>query len=111
MKDYMVSDLLENYNKYKAQVNMIKMGNIPSQVKEELEDLKESLETLEVCIAGLPQEDGELIRMFFFNGISGRRLAQKLCMSRATIYRKKDRAIIQIAENFNKFLKNWEKMR
>jgi len=111
MNDYSVIDLLNNYNKYKAKTNMLASKNLPESVKTELESLKQALETIDICVAGLIPEDAELIKLFFYNGQTGRKLANQICMSKSTIYRKKDRAVAQIEENFVKFLKVDTKMR
>lgn len=110
MNDYSVIDLLNNYNKYKAKTNMLASKNLPESVKTELEKLKQALETIDICVAGLISEDAELIKLFFYNGLTGRKLANQICMSKSTIYRKKDRAVAQIEENFAKFLKVDTKM-
>lgn len=106
MKKYSVIDLLNNYNKYKSKINMLTGKNLPEGLRTELEELKQALEIIDVCIAGLLPEDAELIKLFYHNGLAGRKLANRMCMSKSTIYRKKDHAITQIEENFAQFLKS-----
>lgn len=100
MKENSVIDLLENHSKLKARTNMLKGRNIPSQVKEELEMIANDLELLEICIMGLESENRQLIRMYYFEGFSGRQLASELCMCKTTIYEKKNKIVAELEENF-----------
>lgn len=106
MTNYSVKEMLENYKKLRAKTNMLNGKGIPDDLKMELEQLKVSLDNLDTCIEGLPQEEAELIKLYFIDGVIGRRLSNRTCMSRATLYRKRIKAIEDIEANFIKFSKN-----
>lgn len=101
MKNYSVIDLLNNHSKLRARTNMLKGKNIPSILKEELEEINSALELLDICIMGLQKEEQQLIKLYYYEGYSGRRLSNELCMGKSTIYRKRDKILAELQANYN----------
>ncbi len=106
MIDYSVEEMLKNYKNLRAKTNLLMGNNLSEEKKKELNQLKNDLDNLDVCIAGLNEEDAELIKLYFFDCISANRITKKIPLAIATVYRRKNRAVAEIEANFKLFSKN-----
>jgi len=95
MNDYSVIDLLENYKLNQSKLLIL---NSKQTENKELVDLKEKVERLNFCINCLPDEEKEVIKQIYVNGLSFRKTGKMLMMSRTTVYRKIKKAVEMLEE-------------
>ncbi len=95
MNDYSVIDLLENYKLNQSKLLIL---NSKQTENKELVDLKEKVERLNFCINCLPDEEKEVIKQIYVNGLSFRKTGKVLMMSRTTVYRKIKKAVEMLEE-------------
>ena len=95
MKNYSVIDLLENYKLNQSKLLIL---NSKQNENRELIELKEQVEKLNFCINCLPDDEKEVIKQLYINGISIRKTAKMLISSRTTIYRKQKKAVEMLEE-------------
>ena len=95
MKNYSVIDLLENYKLNQSKLLIL---NSKQNENKELIELKEQVEKLNFCINCLPDDEKEVIKQLYINGISIRKTAKMLISSRTTIYRKQKKAVEMLEE-------------
>lgn len=102
MKDYSVIDLLENYKLNRSKLMLL---NNKQKESKELVDLNENIEKLNICINCLPDEEKEIVKQVYINGITIKKVSKMLIMSRTTVYRRLQKAIEMLEELF-KTIKN-----
>ena len=95
MKNYSVIDLLENYKLNQSKLLIL---NSKQNENKELIELKEKVDKLNFCINCLPDDEKEVIKQLYINGISIRKTAKMLISSRTTIYRKQKKAVEMLEE-------------